>query len=172
MVWARNLAVVFVALQHLGFLVLEMFLFQSPTGRRIFRTTPEFAAQAAPLAANQGLYNGFLAAGLVWSLLASEPMAGASAVLPRLRGGGRGVRRGDGGPADPLDPGAPRRSGAAARSARPGLVSRSGIRKSPRWFLTEHVLASAPGRSEDRADDALLGVGRGGLPHAAVCRAR
>jgi putative membrane protein len=77
MVWARNLAVVFVALQHLGFLMLEMFLFQSPTGRRIFRTTPEFAAQAAPLAANQGLYNGFLAAGLVWSLLASEPMAGA-----------------------------------------------------------------------------------------------
>ena len=62
MVWARNLAVVFVALQHLGFLMLEMFLFQSPTGRRIFRTTPEFAAQAAPLAANQGLYNGFLAA--------------------------------------------------------------------------------------------------------------
>ena len=49
----------------------------APTGRRIFRTTPEFAAQSAPLAANQGLYNGFLAAGLAWSLLATEPMAGA-----------------------------------------------------------------------------------------------
>jgi len=77
LVWARNLAVAFVALEHVGFLVLEMFLWTSPTGRRIFRTTPEFAAQSAPLAANQGLYNGFLAAGLLWSLLASEPMAEA-----------------------------------------------------------------------------------------------
>ena len=77
LVWARNLAVALVALQHLGFLVLEMFLWKSPTGRRIFRTTPEFAEQSAPLAANQGLYNGFLAAGLVWSLLAGEPMAEA-----------------------------------------------------------------------------------------------
>jgi putative membrane protein len=72
----RNLLVAFVALEHVGFLVLEMFLFKSPAGRRIFRTTPEFAAQAAPLAANQGLYNGFLASGLVWSLLAAEPLAG------------------------------------------------------------------------------------------------
>ena len=72
----RDVLVAFVALEHLGFLILEMFLFKSPAGRRIFRTTPEFAAQAAPLAANQGLYNGFLAAGLVWSLVAAEPMAG------------------------------------------------------------------------------------------------
>ncbi|HZX43787.1 MAG TPA: DUF1304 domain-containing protein [Myxococcaceae bacterium] len=72
----RDVLVAFVALEHLGFLVLEIFLFKSPAGRRIFRTTPEFAAQAAPLAANQGLYNGFLAAGLVWSLLAAEPLAG------------------------------------------------------------------------------------------------
>ena len=71
----RNVLVAFVALEHLGFLVLEMFLFKSPAGRRVFRTTPEFAVQAAPLAANQGLYNGFLAAGLIWSLLAPEPMA-------------------------------------------------------------------------------------------------
>lgn len=71
----RNVLVAFVALEHLGFLVLEMFLFKSPAGRRIFRTTPEFAAQAAPLAANQGLYNGFLAAGLIWSLAAPEPLA-------------------------------------------------------------------------------------------------
>jgi putative membrane protein len=72
----RNVLVAFVALEHVGFLVLEMFLFKSPAGRRIFRTTPEFAVQAAPLAANQGLYNGFLAAGLVWSLRAPEPVAG------------------------------------------------------------------------------------------------
>ncbi len=72
----RNGLVALVALEHVGFLVLEMFLFKSPAGRRIFRTTPEFAAQAAPLAANQGLYNGFLAAGLGWSLLAPEPVAG------------------------------------------------------------------------------------------------
>jgi putative membrane protein len=72
----RNVLVVLVALEHVGFLVLEMFLFKSPAGRRIFRTTPEFAAQAAPLAANQGLYNGFLAAGLFWSLSAPEALAG------------------------------------------------------------------------------------------------
>jgi len=72
----RTVLVAFVALEHLGFLVLEMFLFKSPAGRRTFRTTPEFAEQAAPLAANQGLYNGFLAAGLVWSLVAPEAMAG------------------------------------------------------------------------------------------------
>lgn len=71
----RNFLVALVALEHVGFLVLEMFLFKTPAGRRVFRTTPEFAVQAAPLAANQGLYNGFLAAGLVWSLLASEPVA-------------------------------------------------------------------------------------------------
>ncbi|HET9038182.1 MAG TPA: DUF1304 domain-containing protein [Myxococcaceae bacterium] len=71
----RNVLVAFVALEHLGFLVLEMFLFKSPAGRRIFRTTPEFAAEAAPLAANQGLYNGFLAAGLLWSLVAPEALA-------------------------------------------------------------------------------------------------
>jgi putative membrane protein len=72
---ARNVMVAVVALEHVGFLILEMFLFKRPAGRRIFRTTPEFAEQAAPLAANQGLYNGFLAAGLFWSLLAAEPMA-------------------------------------------------------------------------------------------------
>ena len=71
----RTVLVAFVALEHLGFLVLEMFLFKSPAGRRIFRTTPEFAVQAAPLAANQGLYNGFLAAGLAWSLVAPEALA-------------------------------------------------------------------------------------------------
>jgi len=62
------LVVVFVALQHLGFLVLEMFLWTKPAGLRAFRLTPEFAAQSRALAANQGLYNGFLAAGLIYGL--------------------------------------------------------------------------------------------------------
>ena len=65
---AANVLVVFVALEHLGFLVLEMFLWDTPTGMRVFGLTPEFAEQSASLAANQGLYNGFLAAGLFWGL--------------------------------------------------------------------------------------------------------
>jgi putative membrane protein len=63
-----NLLVVVVALEHAAFLVLEMFYWQQPLGMRVFHTTPEFAAASAALAANQGLYNGFLAAGLLWSL--------------------------------------------------------------------------------------------------------
>jgi putative membrane protein len=66
---------------HAYFLVLEMFLWNTPTGRRVFGTTEEFAAASASLAANQGLYNGFLAAGLVWSLLAHEPVRFAAAVF-------------------------------------------------------------------------------------------
>ena len=60
--------VLLVALLHLYFLVLEMFLWTTPTGRRAFGTTPEFAEASKVLAANQGLYNGFLAAGLLWGL--------------------------------------------------------------------------------------------------------
>ncbi|MBU0915510.1 DUF1304 domain-containing protein [Aquabacterium parvum] len=56
----------FVALQHLGFLVLEMFLWTRPAGRKAFGLTREFAESTRVLAANQGLYNGFLAAGLAW----------------------------------------------------------------------------------------------------------
>jgi putative membrane protein len=66
------LLVAIVALGHVGFLVLEMFLWTDPVGHRIFGTTPEFAAQSAVLAANQGLYNGFLAAGLLWGLVAGR----------------------------------------------------------------------------------------------------
>ncbi|MGN6519018.1 MAG: DUF1304 domain-containing protein [Dokdonella sp.] len=64
-----NVLVGLVALLHLYFLVLEMFLWTTPTGRRAFGTTPEFAQASKTLAANQGLYNGFLAAGLAWGLL-------------------------------------------------------------------------------------------------------
>ena len=58
-----------VALIHVYILVLEMFMWDTPKGRKVFNTTPEFSAASKVLAANQGLYNGFLAAGLIWSLL-------------------------------------------------------------------------------------------------------
>ena len=57
-----------VALLHIYFLVLEMFLWDKPAGMRAFGQTPERAAATKVLAANQGLYNGFLAAGLLWGL--------------------------------------------------------------------------------------------------------
>jgi putative membrane protein len=69
-----------VAVLHLYFLVLEMFLWQKPAGRRAFGLTPEFAAATAKLAANQGLYNGFLAAGLIWGLTL-EPSTGTQVLL-------------------------------------------------------------------------------------------
>ncbi len=59
-------AVIFVAVLHLYFLVLEMFFWTKPAGRRAFDLTVEFAQATKTLAANQGLYNGFLAAGLLW----------------------------------------------------------------------------------------------------------
>ncbi len=65
---AAEIVVALVALLHVWFLVLEMFLWDKPSGRRAFGTTAEFAAQSKVLAANQGLYNGFLAAGLLWAL--------------------------------------------------------------------------------------------------------
>jgi putative membrane protein len=70
MVIVAKLLVAVVALAHIGFLVLEMFLWTSPYALKAFGMTPEFASASAGLAANQGLYNGFLAAGLIWSLFA------------------------------------------------------------------------------------------------------
>jgi len=64
--------VAFVAIEHLYILVLEMFLWTKPVGMRAFGLSPEFAEQTAVLAANQGLYNGFLAVGLIWSLVREE----------------------------------------------------------------------------------------------------
>jgi putative membrane protein len=64
--------VALVALLHAGFLVLEMFLWRGPVGQRVFAMTPDFAEQSAVLAANQGLYNGFLAAGLLWGAIANK----------------------------------------------------------------------------------------------------
>ncbi|MFT4275510.1 MAG: DUF1304 domain-containing protein [Rhodopseudomonas sp.] len=66
---AAILLVALVAALHVFFLVLEMFLWTKPLGLKVFRNSPDKAAASAVLAANQGLYNGFLAAGLIWSLL-------------------------------------------------------------------------------------------------------
>ena len=67
-----QILVLLVALLHAYFLVLEMFLWTTPTGRRVFGLDAEFAEQSKALAANQGLYNGFLVAGLVWGLVADR----------------------------------------------------------------------------------------------------
>jgi putative membrane protein len=67
-----QVAVLVVALLHLVFLVLEMFLWTKPFGRRTFGLTRELAEATKGLAANQGLYNGFLAAGLIWGALCAE----------------------------------------------------------------------------------------------------
>jgi len=66
---AASIAVAFVAFLHLLFMVLEMFYWTKPLGRRIFGLTRELAGETAALAANQGLYNGFLSAGLIWGLM-------------------------------------------------------------------------------------------------------
>jgi putative membrane protein len=68
--------VVAVAALHLYFLVLEMFLWTRPVGLRTFRMTAEFAKSTKTLAANQGLYNGFLAGGIIWALIAYGVPAG------------------------------------------------------------------------------------------------
>ena len=68
-----NTLVALVAALHVYFLVLEMFLWTRPLGLKTFRNSPEKAADSAILAANQGLYNGFLAAGPVWGLVQGVP---------------------------------------------------------------------------------------------------
>ncbi|HEY0894085.1 MAG TPA: DUF1304 domain-containing protein [Cellvibrio sp.] len=67
-----TIVITLIALLHVYILVLEMFLWEKPTGLRAFRNTPEKAAITKVLAANQGLYNGFLAAGLFWGLWLGE----------------------------------------------------------------------------------------------------
>ena len=73
MIFIANFLVAVVAALHVFFLVLEMFLWDKPLGLKIFRNSIEKARDSAVLAANQGLYNGFLAAGLVWGLLHPTP---------------------------------------------------------------------------------------------------
>ncbi len=72
-----QILIALVAVLHLAFLWLEMFQWDKPLGMKVFRTEPEFAVKSKTLAANQGLYNGFLAAGLIWSLIpVGAPEAG------------------------------------------------------------------------------------------------
>lgn len=68
-----NVLVALVAILHAFFLTLEMFLWDKPLGLKVFRNTPEKAEITRVLAANQGLYNGFLAAGLIWGLVHGNP---------------------------------------------------------------------------------------------------
>ena len=120
------LLVTFVALSHVTFLILEMFYWNDPVGREIFGTTPEFSATTAVLAANQGLYNGFLAAGLLWGLF--DRPARPKSLLPVLRHRGRRLWRAHRQDVDPLRPGragagrpAGRAVDAAAAHAEPAL---------------------------------------------------
>jgi putative membrane protein len=74
MIFVANFLVALVAVLHVYFLVLEMFLWTKPQGLKTFKLTQQKADDSAVLAANQGLYNGFLAAGLIWGLV--HPAAG------------------------------------------------------------------------------------------------
>ncbi len=67
-----NTLTLLVAIAHVGILVLEMFFWNHPVGQKIFSMTPEVAESSAVLAMNQGLYNGFLAAGLIWGLIKDQ----------------------------------------------------------------------------------------------------
>lgn len=75
-----SIAVFVIAVMHLGFMWLEIVLWDKPQGRRIFNTSEAFATQSKALAANQGLYNGFLATGLLWSLLPVGAVESAKAI--------------------------------------------------------------------------------------------
>lgn len=76
-----SLIVALIAALHAYILVLEMFLWTTPRARRVFGTTAEFAEATKVLAANQGLYNGFLAAGLIWALILGVPSEGRAVAL-------------------------------------------------------------------------------------------
>lgn len=75
MLIAANIVTALVAVLHAYFLILEMFLWDKPAGRRAFGMSLEQAQATKVLAANQGLYNGFLVAGLVWGLIAADGLA-------------------------------------------------------------------------------------------------
>ena len=98
---AAAVAVVIVAALHAYFLALEMFLWRTPIGRRTFNMTQGVADSSAVLAANQGLYNGFLAAGLLWGLVGYGVVSGrailtfflACVIVAGLYGGATVSRR-------------------------------------------------------------------------------
>lgn len=69
---AAKIFTALVMVEHVYILIMEMFLWNTPYGQKNFNLTPEYAASTVVLAANQGLYNGFLAAGLAWSFLTQD----------------------------------------------------------------------------------------------------
>lgn len=71
----QKISVLLIAVLHIWIMYVEMVLWTTPKGQKIFRIDADFANKSANLAKNQGLYNGFLAAGLLWSLVAEEPFA-------------------------------------------------------------------------------------------------
>ncbi len=111
-----TLLVALVAIIHLAILVLEMFLWEAPAGRRAFNLSADFARQTRVLAANQGLYNGFLAAGLAWGLWLGAPGVQVVIFFPGLRAGRRDFRRADRQPQNSLYSGAARAAGAGCRA--------------------------------------------------------
>ena len=76
-----SILILFVALEHFGFLYLEMFLWTKKQGRKIFGHSTEEAEKTKVLAANQGLYNGFLASGLLWGFFHPAPETGIQIIL-------------------------------------------------------------------------------------------
>ena len=123
MIFIANFLVAVVAALHVYFLILEMFLWTRPLGLKTFRNSIEKATESAVQAANQGLYNGFLAAGLVWGLLQAQSgvCAPDQDFLSALRDRGWRLWRGDRQPADPLCAGGTR--GACFDFALAGLNS-------------------------------------------------
>ncbi len=83
---AADIVVLLIAILHVYILVLEMFLWDKPKGMKTFGLKPDFAAQTKVLAANQGLYNGFLAAGLFWGLYPSHYTQVRQVAEPASRG--------------------------------------------------------------------------------------
>jgi putative membrane protein len=69
-----NIGIILIAILHIWFSVLEIFFWTKPLGLKVFKMSQEFANQSASLAANQGVYNGFLSAGLLWGLLSNDPL--------------------------------------------------------------------------------------------------
>ncbi len=107
-----TLLVALVAIIHLAILVLEMFFWEAPAGRRAFNLSVNFARESRVLAANQGLYNGFWPPAGVGAVAGGVGRAGGD-LFPRLRAGRRDIRRADRQPQNSLYSGAARATGAA-----------------------------------------------------------
>ena len=112
-----DVLIVLVALIHVYIVILEMLLWDTERGRRAFGTTPAFAAQSRVMAANQGLYNAFLVAGLAWSLWPGGGGEPARTFLPELHRDRWPLWRLDRRPACPAHPGDPGGRRAACRAA-------------------------------------------------------